>query len=482
MTMLGKQLFPTNNPWNQDISKAPVMLDSAAKIAKVAGAGLKCDFGWLYNSRLNGIPVTTVDSTTPRVPVKIRTKAEGGYAEESDLAALPIPVPANALAALVEGDLPNPVTPDTGNALNSDRHLILYDKDAHVGYELSYVCRPGERRVINADGTVSVLADPSAGWSASQLSYWDYKTNATRPDGWTSADAAGLPILPGLVRYDEILESFFAGREDLGHPLRVTFAQTTRAYVFPATHCTYSGPTAPDWVRMGERLRLRADFDVDGYCDGAKVWQSNFDARINRVILKTLQKYGMIVADNGGNGFISGVPDQRWNVDVLKWLEQFVKMSDFAVVDGNAGTLPQPPPTPAWKLFWATPLEASPSTLSGSTKTSALKARVAGWPAGIAPKLCYRFTFSGLQSVQNIEGELIATTSSVSITQNFVASRAGLITAKLTVWDLASPSNTISSEVVLRVVATHTAMQIIAPLSGATPTSVRLDQFGQPMS
>jgi hypothetical protein len=326
--------------WTTPVTNAPVLPDIAAKISKVAGAGIHCEFGVSYNGRYNGIPVLLVHGNTdPRV--KFTVQPVGNQAE-SDMDRTMVPLPAALVAnpasmAIIEGDkYPTPLNPDPDAEGYRDRHMIVYDVDNDVSWEMANTYRPGEQ-------------GPT--WSCSYLAYWDYKNQSyRRPEGWSSADAAGLPILPGLVRYEEMMERMNAGFEDLGHPIRVTFGITTRAYVFPASHYTSSGTTTPDWMRMGERLRLRQTFfggkTADNYCDGAIQSPNDINVRINRMLIKTMQNYGLIVADNGGNGFISGSPHENWNSDTLAWLKQFVRMSDFDVVDGNAVAPPPPPPPP----------------------------------------------------------------------------------------------------------------------------------------
>ena len=332
------KLFPTDNPWNTPIIKAPVLPDSTAKIAKLAGAGIHPEFGVSYAGRYNGIPVLLVrGNTDPRVKFDVQPV---GNQAESDMDRTMVPLLASLISnpaslPVIEGDkYPTAINPDPDTEGYRDRHMIVYDTDNNVGWEMANAYRPGER---------------GPNWSCAYLAYWDFNTNYRRPDGWTSADAAGLPILPGLVRYEEVMDRLNSGFEDLGHAIRVTVSVTTRAYVFPASHYTYSGTTTPDWMRMGERLRLRPTFGgktADNYCDGAMAWPNDINVRINRMLIKTMQNYGLIVADNGGNGFISGSPHEKWDSEILSWLTQFVRLSDFDAVDGNATAPPPPPPPP----------------------------------------------------------------------------------------------------------------------------------------
>jgi hypothetical protein len=205
----------------------------------------------------------------------VRVKFE--YAEESDRG--PYPIPANVR---IEG----------GRASTGDRHAIVVDRSTCRLYEL-YALHPG--------------------WRAGSGAIWSLRSNRLRPAGWTSADAAGLPILPGLARYDEV------ARGAIRHALRFTVQRTRRAYVYPARHFA-SDLTEPTLPPMGLRVRLKASFDVSGF------------PRQARVVLVALKRYGMIVADNGSSWFVSGAPDPRWSNDQLHTLGG-VKGSDFEVVD-----------------------------------------------------------------------------------------------------------------------------------------------------
>jgi hypothetical protein len=265
-------VFPKDNAWNADISQAAVDPNSAAYIAKIgAGKPLHPDFGTGHN----GIPYQFVDARTARVPVKF------DYADESDQG--PYPIPENPK---IEGAL---------GATDGDRHILMIDTDAWVLYELW-------QGVKGPDG-----------WHAGSGAIWDLKTDATRPKGWTSADAAGLPVFPGLVRYDEVHEKHL-----ITHALRFTVQRTRRACVAPASHWASSSNDL-DLLPMGARLRLRADYDISG-----------FDPDV-QVILTALKTYGLILADNGSDWYISGAPDDRWNDDVLHQLAR-VKGKDLEVV------------------------------------------------------------------------------------------------------------------------------------------------------
>jgi hypothetical protein len=265
-------VFPKDNPWNVDISQLPVDPNSAAYIATIgANKPLHPDFG----TGINGIPFQFVDHNTRRSLVTFE------YADESDKG--PYPIPAHPL---IEG---GPA------AASGDRHLLLIDSDDWMLYELW-------RTVKGQDG-----------WHAGSGAIWNLKTNAMRPKGWTSADAAGLPIFPGLVRYDEVHE-----KRLIAHALRFTVQRTRRAFIFPASHWA-SNSNDPHLLPMGARLRLRHDFDVNA-----------FDADA-QVILTAMKTYGMILADNGSDWYISGAPDDRWNDDILHQLAK-VKGKDLEVV------------------------------------------------------------------------------------------------------------------------------------------------------
>jgi hypothetical protein len=269
----GCALFPADNPWNMRVDSLPVAPNSDAIVATIgAGTGLHPDFGsgnWAGGPI--GIPYNVVAGTT----ITKWSKFKFEYADESD----PGPYP-----------IPKKVKIEHG----SDRHALIVDTSTCKLYELF------------------ALRGKKAGSGA----IWSLGSNALRPAGWTSADAAGLPILPGLARYNEVA----AGSID--HALRFTVQHTRRAYVYPARHYA-SSLTDPDLPPMGLRLRLKAGFDVSGFPPQA------------RVVLAALKRYGMVVADNGSSWYISGAPDPRWDNDDMHTLGQ-VKGSNFEVVDPAA--------------------------------------------------------------------------------------------------------------------------------------------------
>jgi hypothetical protein len=274
----GKRVFPGDNPWNEDISALAVDPNSANLIASIGlNTGLHPDFGTVWAGAPNGIPYTVVSGTQPKVSINFTA-----YGSESDPG--PYPVPPDAP---IEGG-PN----GTG-----DRHVIVIDRDNWKLYEL-YSAYP-------VSGNTS--------WRAAGGAVFDLNSNALRPAGWTSADAAGLPIFPGLVRYDEVFEQGV-----ITHALRFTAQSTRRGYVYPARHFASSNIN-PNLPPMGMRVRLKASFNISGFSPAMQV------------ILKALKKYGMMLADNGSNWYISGAPDPRWNDDELNTLKA-IKGSDFEVV------------------------------------------------------------------------------------------------------------------------------------------------------
>ena len=279
------KLFPANNHWNLRVDKLPALPNSDAMVRGIgAGDNLHPDFGsGTYEGRPIGIPYTTVSKKQKRVKVSFE------YDDESDRG--PYPIPRNAP---IEG----------GASADGDRHVIVVDRDRCVLYEL-FAAYP---------------QDGGASWRAGSGAIFDLRSNRVRPAGWTSADAAGLPILPGLARYEEVK----AGKID--HALRFTVSRTRRAYIYPARHFASSN-TDPDLPAMGQRLRLKASFDTSGY------------PRQARVILNALKRYGMIVADNGSDWFISGAPSKGWDNDELNALKG-VEGGNFEVVDTSR--LPKP--------------------------------------------------------------------------------------------------------------------------------------------
>ena len=264
-------VFPKTNAWNKRVDTLKVAPDSDAIIRAIGAAvGLHPDFGsGLYQGGAIGIPFDVVTRKTPRSRVTF------DYSDESDKGPYPIP-----RGVHVEG--------------GSDRHALLVDRDSCRLYELY------------------ALERTSGGWHAGSGAIWNLGSNKLRPAGWTSADAAGLPIFPGLARYDEV------ARGVIDHALRFTVERTRRAYISPARHYA-SSLTDADLPPMGLRVRLKASFDVRGF------------PKQTRIVLTALKRYGMLVADNGSSWYITGAPDRHWNNDDLHSLGR-VHGSDFEVV------------------------------------------------------------------------------------------------------------------------------------------------------
>jgi hypothetical protein len=268
-------VFPRSNPWNQRVERLPIAKDSATLIGSIGlNTGLHADFGsGLWDGSPIGIPFDVVGRTTPRSKVSFE------YADESDHVRYPIPRRVH-----IEG--------------GSDHHALLLDGDACRLYELGGLDRSG------------------GSWQAWAGATWSLRSNRLRPATWTSADAAGLPIFPGLARYDEVK------RGAIDHALRFTAARTRRAYVWPARHYA-SSSTDRSLPPMGLRVRLKASFDVRPF------------PRQARIVLVALKRYGMLLADNGSNWYVSGAPSPGWSNDQLHALGR-VKGSDFEVVDASS--------------------------------------------------------------------------------------------------------------------------------------------------
>ena len=282
----GALAFPANNPWNTDISGAAVDPASNALIAAIGlTTGLHPDFGsGLYQGAPIGIPYVVVAGNQPKVALHFTA-----YGDESDPG--PYPLPPNAP---IEGQQAD------GSAFGGDRHVLVIDRDANRLYEI---------------GNAYPQSDGS--WQASGGAVFDLTSNNVRPGaqpGWTSADAAGLPIFPGLVRYEE------AASGVIRHAFRFTVSATRKAYVPPANHWASSN-TSATLPPMGMRVRLKAGFVIP----------SNFSTE-SKAILQAMKTYGMLVADNGSNWFVSGAPDPRWNNDKLLSELGSVKGADFEVL------------------------------------------------------------------------------------------------------------------------------------------------------
>jgi hypothetical protein len=274
------QVFPRENPWNTDISNEDTDPNSDNLIASIGNdIHLHPDFGTVWDNAPVGIPFNVVGSNQPLLPVTFQ------YNSESD--AGPYPIPSDAFI-------------ESG----SDRHVLVIDTVGLILYEL-----------YNA-------VHIKNGWNAGSGAIFDLTSNDLRPDYWTSADAAGLPIFPGLVRYEEVVE-----KSEINHALRFTVSNSRNAFIHPATHAA-SNSNDVNYPPMGMRVRLKAGFDI-----------SEFSPHV-QVILTALKKYGMFVADNGSNWYISGAPDSRWNDDELGELKS-IAGSNFEVVKmGNVIPMP----------------------------------------------------------------------------------------------------------------------------------------------
>lgn len=278
-------IFPSDNIWNTAVDKLPVDRNSSKYISSIGAAkGIHPDFGsGEWDGQPIGIPYNVVDKNEKKVKVSF------DYDDESDRALYPIPQ-----KPLIEG----------GVNSTGDRHILILDKDNHRLYELYSAYE-------NTDGS----------WRAGSGAIYDLYSNKLRPKEWTSADAAGLPILPGLVRFEEVKSG------EIKHAIRFTASRTRKAYVWPARHFASSN-TSKLLPPMGERFRLKSNFNISKF------------SKDTQVILKAMKKYGIILADNGSDWFISGAPDERWNNDMLAELRS-VKGSNFEAVDTSVIMLNQ---------------------------------------------------------------------------------------------------------------------------------------------
>jgi hypothetical protein len=271
----GCPMFPSNNVWHADVSKMPVDTKSSTYVSSIGStAPLHPDFGTVWNGAPNGIPYDAVPGTQPTVPVSF------DYADESDPG--PYPIPPNAQ---IEG----------GPNSNGDRHVLVVDKDHCNLYEMFDAHK-------QSDGS----------WHAGSGAVFSMRSNALRPAGWTSADAAGLPMLVGLVTYDEVA----AGLVD--HAIRMS---VNASYIWPARH--QAGSANASRPPMGQRFRLKASVDISHFSPA------------NQVILRALKTYGAFVADNGSSWYISGAPDSRWNDDDLHNLTS-LHGADFEAINESS--------------------------------------------------------------------------------------------------------------------------------------------------
>lgn len=305
-SLVGRQVHPPDNWWNVDISQAPVDGRSSQLIGWISGRTggnttavrrLHPDFG----PPPYGIPYTVVSGDQPRVPFTFVDYGSESDAGAPGLPGYPIPDEARTLPHYIEGDV-------AGGGTSGDRHLLVIDRDRWLLYE-SF----GTRWNTSASR-----------WEASSAAVFDLSRNDRRPEGWTSADAAGLAIFPGLVRYDEVF-----GSAEITHALRMT-TRGTNGYVWPASHAAGSNASAPP---MGARLRLKASRDISG-----------FTPEVQR-LYRAMKRYGLIVADNGSDMYISGTMDPRWNNDVLNPAFSALTADDFEVIE--LGWKPTTSTTPA---------------------------------------------------------------------------------------------------------------------------------------
>ncbi len=308
-------LFPPDNWWNLDISGAPVDSNSAAFIAFIGSTrGLHPDLGGDVSPgsvEIYGMPYAAVDGTQTKKTVQFLYSDESDGVDHTSNQSFPFyPIPDEAITQnhWIEGGEPG----NQDLRSSSDRHLLIVDRDNKYLYELYNVFYDGSQ------------------WQAGSGAFFDMKTNNRRPETWTSADAAGLAILPGLVRYDEVY-----GPDEIGHAFRVT-VRATNGHVYPASHSAGSNSQA---LPMGARLRLKASKNISGFPSDAQK------------IFRALKKFGLLVADNGSDMYITGTYDTRWNNDVLNPAFAGLTAGDFEVVELGfqglpASPTPQPTSTP----------------------------------------------------------------------------------------------------------------------------------------
>lgn len=277
------QIFPKDHPLNRVISQRPVAENSEAILAHIGfDVGLFADFGsGTWEGEPIGIPFVVVGGDQPKVPITFRSNAtDGNYGHESDKGPFPIPLDATVEAKFT-----------------SDGHVITIDVDNGMLYELYNAEQSGD------------------GWQASSAAAFDLNSTEMRPAGWTSADAAGLPIFPLLIRYEEVQKG------EIDHPIRFVLDRSKiyEGYVHPASHMI-SGKKEDNLLPMGGRLRLKSDFDISAF------------SHTNQIILRAMKKYGLILADAGVNMFLKGSPNENWNNADLRELKKVI-VSDFEVVE-----------------------------------------------------------------------------------------------------------------------------------------------------
>jgi hypothetical protein len=302
-------LFPRTNWWNADVSQAPIDSGSATYISFIGTTRrLHPDFGGEASpgsEAIYGFPYVVVDGSQPKKAVEFQYSDESdgvNHTTDQSIPFYPIPDEAITQAHWIEGGQPG----NLDLRSSSDRHLLIVDRDNRHLYELYNVFFDGSR------------------WHAGSGAFFDLNIDGRRPTGWTSADAAGLAILPGLVRYDEVF-----GPSEIEHALRMT-VRATNGYVFPASHRAGSTTGA---LPMGARLRLKANKDI-----------STFRPEIQK-IFRAMKRYGLIVADNGSDMYISGAFDTRWNNDILNPAFRSLTANDFDVIALGWQASGPPPPT-----------------------------------------------------------------------------------------------------------------------------------------
>ena len=312
-------LLPPDNWWNQDISQAPIDPRSPQFISFINNGGLRRlhpDFGGYESpgsANIYGFPFVVVTADQPKRAVRFyyADESDGVDAAGNSVPFYPIPDEAITQPYGIEGGPPGSANP------GGDRHMLIVDRDRRHLYELFDLRWDGSQ------------------WTAGSGAFFDLNTNARRPEGWTSADAAGLAILPGLVRYDEVM-----GADEIRHAFRVT-VRATNGYVWPASHRAGSNAQA---LPMGARLRLKASKDLSAYPPPLQK------------VFRAMQRYGLIVADNGSDMFVSGAFDPRWNNDVLNPAFRSLNASDFDVVQlgwrmGPTSSSCNPPPPVSPLMF-----------------------------------------------------------------------------------------------------------------------------------
>ena len=387
--------FPKGDPWNEVITSLPVAPGSTAIMSVFGGSSMHADFGsGTYAGAKIGIPYQVV-SGQPSVTVE-----PTAYASQSDLG--PMPIPANAP---VEGaGLPA--------GTYTDGHVLILDQSNCFLYELF-------QGALQGDGS----------WKAASSAIWDLLADNARPFNWTSADAAGLPVFPGLVRYDEVASG------SIKHAIRITMAFTEGTFVLPATHET-SGSLGAGRPAFGARFRLKPNFNISGF------------SAANQVILKAMKTYGIIVADNGSTLYISGAPDSRWNNSDLANLGA-VKMSDFEMVD--TGTTYTPTSIPATPLPAISSLTAStivrtsaPAPAKGPTVRQLTSASTVAVPNGatVAAGTSVTFTWSATNAsyyvltpgAGAVRGNSVTVTPTATTTYTLHATgRGGSVTKTFTI-------------------------------------------------